>query len=80
MSNNQINKEYLLFMNHTYYPSAGFGNFVGVYDTIEEALDIVNKEAQDSWPKDYYEIVDKETLESIRSGDIEDFREEDSLL
>jgi len=59
-------KRYLLFEGFYYYPSGGWGDFVGDFDTIEEARDGF-KLSSDGW----YEIVDLEigkVIEPTRLG------------
>ena len=50
-------KQYLLFTFDTYYPSGGMNDFSGSFDTVEEARAAVKT--------DYYQIVDKHTLEVV---------------
>lgn len=57
-------KRYLLFCGYQYYPSGGWEDFAGSYDSIREAiLSIIDIHF------DWYHIVDTETMDII---DIED--------
>lgn len=49
-------KKYMLFAGDTYYPSGGFFDLVGDYDTVEEARE---KGAKYDW----YQVVDSITFE-----------------
>ena len=54
-------KRYLLFMYYDYYPSGGWNDFAGDYDTVEEALKVERN--RDNW-----HIVDTETMTVIETG------------
>jgi hypothetical protein len=54
-------KRYLLFCFDGYYPSGGWGDFVGTFDTIEEALK--NRD------RDHYQVVDTETMKVVSSDE-----------
>ena len=43
-----MNKQFLLFAGNDYYPSGGAEDFIGSYDTIEDAI-----EARDACTFDY---------------------------
>jgi hypothetical protein len=45
-------KRYLAFYWHNYYPGGGMNDFVGDYDTLEEAIQAVKKCHKDDLPKD----------------------------
>ena len=46
-------KRYLVFVGSDYYPLGGWGDFVGDYNTLEEArLRALNKK------EDWYQIID----------------------
>ena len=53
-----MKKRYLLFYGDAYYPSGGWDDFKGYFDTVEEALKEVSK---GSFKPDWYQIVDDET-------------------
>lgn len=54
-------KRFLLFWGDIYYPSGGWGDFKGSYDTIEEALDKCTK-------AEWYQIVDISTGTVIKEA------------
>ena len=61
-----MTKKYLLFAGEYYYPSGGFHDFKGSFDTIRDVLSNV-------WDyHDWYHIVDSETLEIIKDGSKDD--------
>ena len=53
-------KKYLLFTFDRYYPSGGMYDLSGSFDTVEEARAAVKT--------DYYQIVDKHTLEVVEQN------------
>lgn len=53
-------KRYLLFAGNYFYPLGGWNDFVGDYDTIEEALQYAVKE--------WWHIVDSHTKSIIKMG------------
>ena len=55
-------KRYLLFMYDNYYPSGGWSDFRGDFDTVEEAYAFVHP------GYDFYDIVDTTIKETIRTG------------
>lgn len=52
-------KRYLLFAGWVYYPGGGWEDFIGSFDTVEEA------KAAIEGSKDWAHIIDKETGEKI---------------
>ena len=58
-------KQFLLFMGDQYYPSKAWNDFVGDFDTLEDAL----KETEES-SKDWYQIVDIETGQIVSSANL----------
>lgn len=47
-------KKYLAFYGSVYYPSGGMNDFIGDYETLEEAIQSINKKHReesylDSW-------------------------------
>jgi len=52
-------KRYLLFMAETYYPSGGWEDFIGEFDTIDEAAAVII--GCDSIFHGFAQIVDTET-------------------
>ncbi len=62
-------KKYLAFYGEVYYPSQGMGDFIGDFDTLEEAIERINKKNLDEdkglW--DYYwgNIYDTELKEEV---------------
>lgn len=64
-------KKYLLFAGHNYYPAGGVLDFIGDYDTLEEALEEANR--KEGWEDyktevyDWWHVVDHDTMEIIAS-------------
>jgi len=62
-------KKYLAFYGATYYPSRGMGDFVGDYDTVDEAIEAIEKENQlkddGEWILVWAVIWDSETRADI---------------
>lgn len=56
-------KKYLLFVYERYYPIGGMNDLRGSFDTIEEINLSDLKECE------FYQIVNKETLEIIKTND-----------
>lgn len=56
-------KRFLLFGGLIYYPSGGWGDFCGSFDSIEEAEDVFSENSCE-----WYHIVDSETLGIVRTG------------
>jgi len=55
-------KRFLLFCYDTYYPVGGWGDFIGAFDSVEEAESAIDKTFH------YWQIVDMEKLEVVKSG------------
>jgi hypothetical protein len=59
-------KRYWLFFWDTYYPSGGMNDFLGSFDSVEEAKNHLTRE------KDmvlaHYEILDRDTMEIVESA------------
>ncbi len=53
-------KRYILFCFSAYYPTGGWNDFVGAYDTVEEAL------AADRSGTEFYQVVDTTTGQIVR--------------
>lgn len=53
-------KKFLLFGHDTYYPSGGWGDFIGDFDTIEEAQACIDGQ---KYKRDAYDLIDTETKE-----------------
>ena len=51
-------KRFLRFEGYDYYPSGGWGDFVGDYDTLEEA-----RERPSPWG--WFHVVDTETMKEV---------------
>jgi hypothetical protein len=51
-----IMKKYLAFYGAVYYPSQGMGDFIGHYDTLDEAIEHITKKniTEDKGLWDYY--------------------------
>lgn len=58
-------KRYLLFIFETYYPSGGFLDYGGSFDTVEEAKSHVLNLKKDDPFLENVQIVDSETEEII---------------
>ena len=57
-------KRYLLFYGDNYYPSGGWGDFHGSFDTIQEAQQVFLK-TDSPWKPDWYQIVDTTTGKEV---------------
>jgi len=55
---------YLLFAGYTYYPSGGWGDYRGSFETVEEAVARFEKDKKENW-WDWYHIVDSQTLMEV---------------
>lgn len=53
-------KKFMLFGHDAYYPSGGWGDFKGDFDTVAEARAYID--AQD-YKNDDYDLIDTETKE-----------------
>lgn len=53
-------KRYLVFAHYKYYPAGGWGDLVGAFDDVQEA--IVAGRAQQ---KDAFEVIDLTTMKEI---------------
>lgn len=56
-------KRYILFSGEDYYPLGGWKDFVGVYETIDEAT-----KAGESLSNNWWEVVDIQAMQVIKSG------------
>lgn len=52
-------KRYLLFAGYGYYPSGGWDDWIGDFDTVEEAQAAERR-------GDWYHIIDTETKEEVK--------------
>ena len=58
-------KRYLLFGGHVYYPRGGWRDFIGSFDTVEEA-EKFHYDGLESWEKEelgrynWHDIVDRD--------------------
>lgn len=58
-------RQYLLFAGRSYYPNGGINDYQGSFDDIDEAyMYFLKNEDQESW--DWYHIIDKETLKTVK--------------
>jgi hypothetical protein len=53
-------KRFLLFTGMGYYPRGGWSDFVGVFDSLEEAKNR-GRQTNDDW----YQVVDTETMKEV---------------
>ena len=53
-------KKYLVFAGCDYYPSGGWGDFIGSYDVLQDALIKVIQ-----FKNDWYHIVDRDTMNIV---------------
>ena len=51
-------KRYLLLAGYDYYPAYSTGDWVGCYETVEEAEEVWNKMKDEEYPCEWHEIVD----------------------
>lgn len=65
----KIMKKYLAFYGEIYYPSIGMGDFIGDFDTLEEAIEHINKTNLDKdkglWDYHWGSIYDTELKEEV---------------
>lgn len=60
-------KRYFAFYGHNYYPAGGMGDFIGDFDTIDEAIERINQEhlnfgpTSQDWKSRWKSIWDSET-------------------
>jgi len=54
-------KRYLAFAGETYYPGGGWEDYIGTYDTIEEARAVLKEKYNHGW----WQIVDTTTMQEI---------------
>lgn len=59
-------KRFILFRCDYYYPSGGWNDFVGSFDTLEEANNIALKNFKSN--NEWFHIIDLNTLTEVRSG------------
>ena len=57
----KILKNYLAFYGAVYYPSGGMDDFIGDYDTLEEAIEAIEKKHKEggydvSWKYDWANV------------------------
>ena len=68
-------KRYLLFAGEAYYPNGGIEDFIGAFDTVQEA----EVEAQFRYPSnlyytagrpkyDWWQVVDREDMQMFSGG------------
>lgn len=57
-------RKFLLFAGRNRGFNGGWDDFVGIYDTVEEATKITNSLDEESW----FEVVSMETLTIVRDG------------
>jgi hypothetical protein len=61
-------KRFLVFAGDDYYPSGGWGDFRGSYDTLEEALASCVCDPGDWTAHDWMHVIDAETMEKVASS------------
>ena len=62
-----MKKRYLVFGYDAYYPMGGWNDFIGVYETLEEAKE--NTKNTNDNKCDFYDIVDIETMKIVDKTD-----------
>jgi hypothetical protein len=62
-------KRYLAFYGHDYYPGGGMNDFVGHYDTKEEAIEDIDRTHKDyrnnSWDHRWCHVYDTVDMEYV---------------
>lgn len=53
-------KKFMLFGCDTYYPSGGWSDFIGDFDTVEDARAHINSQ---KYRRDSYDLINTETKE-----------------
>jgi len=59
----QVVNSYLVFTYYANRPLGGINDFLGSFESLEEALDNILDE-----PNRYYQVVDFETMEVVKQG------------
>lgn len=50
-------KKYLAFYGKVYYPSGGMDDFIGDYDTLEEAIEAINTKHKNEGTRETWEYA-----------------------
>ena len=64
-------KRYMLFHGDRYYPLGGWDDFVGSYDSIDDAKSALDQNDTKSPSGGWAHITDMETLEKVSEADID---------
>lgn len=59
-------KRYLAFFGQTYYPMGGMNDFIGDFDTVEEAKERIEEELDD-WSYEWCQVYDTQTKTEVYS-------------
>lgn len=59
-------KRFLLFAFDTYYPSGGWSDFVGAFDTIEAVDEWIGHADYENFQYGNFQIVDSTTMEVLK--------------
>lgn len=62
-----MNKKYLVFAGHNYYPSGGWDDFISSHSSLDEAIDAAKKE-KEMEAYDWWHVVDFETGSIVEKG------------
>ena len=60
-------KRYFLFWGDDYYPSGGWDDFGGDFDTVAEAEEMFKADCSKR-SRQWYHIVDTETMDKVKEG------------
>ena len=60
-------KRYLMFCGSTYYPSGGWGDFLGSFDSIEEGKTALLATRKTSREADWWHVIDGTNGEEVAS-------------
>ncbi len=62
---------YVVFCMDTYYPSGGWNDYVGHADSVEGAIDLLEKRNRNTC-FDFWQIVDTEAMAIVAKGNRND--------
>lgn len=61
-------KRYLLFGGDRYYPSGGWQDYIGQFDSVVEAMREALREEHSRSKFDWYQVVDTTTAKIVEDG------------
>jgi hypothetical protein len=70
-------KRYMLFWGDNYYPNGGMDDFIGDYDTMDEAMQVFDSKVKEEIDNSYYE--NKEQVMTYRWAMIYDLEKREKV-